>query len=76
MSTLDLRRRIRHDIESLPPSRLRVVAEFVGFLRERGDEAATAELLAIPGFQQSVKQGLAESRHGRVTPVKALRRKA
>ena len=70
-----MRRQIKQTIDALPADRLPVAADFLAYLRERGDNAATRELLAIPGFAAAFKQGVKDIHAGRVTPVSRLRRK-
>ena len=77
MSTAQIRRRMKETIDSLPPERLHVAADFLEYLRDRSSaNAATRELLAIPGFLQEFRQGLKEVRSGRTTPIEKLRRKS
>ncbi len=76
MSTVQIRRQIKAKIDALPADRLLVAADFLSYLSERGENEATRELLAIPGFADGFKLGLKEIRAGRVTSVDKLRRKA
>ena len=71
-----MRRRIKATIDALPADRLPVAADFLSYLQERGENAATRELLAIPGFAEDFETGLKDIRAGRLTPLGKLRRKA
>lgn len=71
-----MRRQIKATIDALSGDRLRVAADFLSYLREREDNDATRELLAIPGFAEDFQQGLKDIRAGRVTSSEKLRRKA
>ena len=42
--------------QQLSPERLRVLADFAAYLAKAESEAATQELLAIPGLLERVKQ--------------------
>ena len=76
MSTARMRTQIKAAVDALPAGRLRVAADFLSYLQERGENAATRELLAIPGFAEDFQNGLKEIRSGRVTPSDKLRRKS
>ena len=43
-------------LQQLSPERLKVLADFVAYLADAESEAATQELLAIPGLLERVKQ--------------------
>ena len=75
MSTAQMRRQIKQTVDALPPDRLRVAADFLTYLRERPENAATRELLAIPGFAEEFERGIREIRAGRTTSSEKLRRK-
>ena len=49
-----------HDLlQQLSPERLQVLADFAAYLANAESEAATQELLAIPGLLERVKQNQA-----------------
>lgn len=62
-------------IKSLSPERLRIVADLLEHLEECLDDAATSELLRIPGMLDRVVRARHELACGRRTPVESLRRK-
>jgi pyruvate-formate lyase-activating enzyme len=50
LNSSDAREQIHRYVEQLSQERLAVVLDFLSYLVERENSAATAELLAIPGF--------------------------
>ena len=56
MTTTELREDAIHRIKELPASKLKVAAEFLAFLEERAGDAATSELLKVPGLLQDVRK--------------------
>ena len=75
MSNTNLLDQTRHQLESLSPERLRVAADFLGYLESRESEEATAELLAVPGLLDDLRRAEEDFAAGRMTPVEELRRK-
>lgn len=75
MTVVELRRRLKKRIDSLPPKRLQVAADFVAYLDERPDNAATRELERIPPLLERILQAEREFAGGKATPVEQLRRK-
>ena len=75
MAIAEMRRRLKQRVDRLSEARLRVADDFLAYLEERESEEATAELLAIPGFAEALKQAEAEIASGRVTPARSLRRR-
>lgn len=55
-SVADLQRWINDSLQRLSPERLQVVADFAAYLANSESEAATQELLAIPGLLERVQQ--------------------
>ena len=53
-----------------------MAADFLAYLEERETNEATEELLRIPGFLEDFERAEKEALSGRLTPVKALKRKA
>ena len=45
-------------IDSLSGAQLRAASEFLAFVKDRKADAATLELLAIPGFEDSFARGM------------------
>ena len=56
ISVTELQRQLNDSLEQLSPERLRVLADFAAYLANAESEAATQELLAIPGLLERVKQ--------------------
>jgi len=60
MTTSQLRIRAKQRLDSLPPDKVRVAAEFIDYLEIAASRDATAELLQMPGLIQDVEEA---SRH-------------
>jgi hypothetical protein len=73
MSTVELRRRAKRTIDRLSAEKLEAADRLLRQLSK--EDAATVELLGIPGFMESLERGLADVAAGRMTPVDKLRRK-
>jgi hypothetical protein len=73
MSTAELRREARSLIETMSGAQLRVAAEFLAFVKDRRADAATLELLRIPGFEASYARGLRDLAAGRTRPWRKVR---
>lgn len=58
-SVTDLQRQLSESIERLSPERLHVLADFAAYLVTAESEAATQELLEIPGLLERIKQNQA-----------------
>jgi len=58
-SVTELQRQLNESLKQLSPERLRVLADFAAYLANAESEAATQELLAIPGLLERVKQNQA-----------------
>ena len=65
MSTTELRREAKAVIDRLSGTRLKVVSEFLAFVNDRETDAATVELLSLPGFEKSFLQGMSDIKAGR-----------
>lgn len=59
ISAIDLQHQLNDLLKQLSPERLRVLADFAAYLANAESEAATQELLAIPGLLERVKQNKA-----------------
>jgi hypothetical protein len=68
MSTLQLRKQAKALIDGLSGSQLRVASEFLAFVKSRELDAATLELLSIPGFEASYARGARDVKAGRTRP--------
>lgn len=61
-SVTELQRQLNDLLKQLSPERLQVLADFAAYLANAESEAATQELLAIPGLLERVKQNQATSK--------------
>ncbi len=52
---------------------MRAASEFLAFVKDRKTDAATLELLAIPGFEDSFARGLRDIKAGRTKPWRKVR---
>jgi hypothetical protein len=59
LAIVELQRQIGESIDRLLPEHLHVLANFAAYLVNAESEAATQELLAIPGLLERVKQNRA-----------------
>jgi hypothetical protein len=59
VSVTELQRQLNDLLKQLSPERLQVLADFAAYLANAESEAATQELLAIPGLLERVKQNKA-----------------
>lgn len=59
VSVAELQRQLDESLKQLSPERLQVVADFAAYLASAESEAATQELLAIPGLLERIKQNQA-----------------
>jgi hypothetical protein len=73
MSTMELRRRVKETVDGLSADKLKTADRLLRCLRE--EDAATTELLRIPGFRESFQRGMKDAAAGRVTHVEKLRRR-
>ena len=64
-SVQELRQAAKECIDVLPREQLVAATEFLRFLRERGSDAATAELLRIPGLLESLNRAEQDRQRGR-----------
>ena len=74
MTTIQLRKQVAQRVKRLSPERLKVADEFLAFLQDREINAATAELLSIPGFNASFRRGMKQAAAGRMVPFAKVRR--
>jgi hypothetical protein len=73
MTTAQLRRQAKSMIDGMSARDLKLVREFLEFVAHRETNAATRELLAIPGFEKSLVRGIKDVKAGRVTPWRKVR---
>jgi hypothetical protein len=74
MTAAQLRRRIAQRLNRLSPKSLRKIDDFAAHLEQQESEAATRELLAIPGFRQSLRRGQRQVAAGKTVPFAEVRR--
>jgi hypothetical protein len=74
MSKTELKRESKAIIDGLSARDLKLVREFPAFVASRDTDAATRELLAIPGFERSLVRGVRDAKAGRVTRRRKVRR--
>ena len=55
----ELQHQLSESLKQLSPERLQVLADFAAYLASAESEAATQELLAIPGLLERIKQNQA-----------------
>ena len=55
-SVIELQRQLNDSLNQLSLERLQVLADFAAYLANAESEAATQELLAIPGLLERIKQ--------------------
>jgi hypothetical protein len=73
MSTVQLRKRAKAVIDDLSTDQLRVASEFLAFVKDRGLDSPTLELLSIPGFRASFDRGMKDVKTGRTKPWRKVR---
>ncbi|HEX8323171.1 MAG TPA: hypothetical protein VF595_04580 [Tepidisphaeraceae bacterium] len=73
MSDGDLRQHAKALIDDLSPPQLRVASAFLAFVKSRTSDAATLELLSIPGFEASFARGEKDIKAGRTRPWRKVR---
>jgi hypothetical protein len=59
VSVAELQRQLNDSLKQLSPERLQVLADFAAYLANAESEAATQELLAIPGLLERIQQNQA-----------------
>jgi hypothetical protein len=75
MNTFELRQTIEDYLNQLSPQHLNLIAKLLAYLTEQESQAATQELLDIPGFWETFERGQQQLAEGRVTPSEQLKRK-
>jgi glucokinase len=55
-SVTELQRQLNESLQQLSPERLQVLNDFAAYLANAESEAATQELLAIPGLLEQIQQ--------------------
>jgi hypothetical protein len=73
MTTVRLRQEAKALIDAMSGPQLRVASEFLAFVSSRDIDAATRELLALPGFAESFARGVKDIKAGRTKPWRQVR---
>ena len=73
MSTVALRQEAKSMLDGMSADDLRLVREFLAFVKSRDTNAATRELLAIPGFEKSFVRGVKDIKSRRVKGWRLVR---
>ena len=73
MIVTDVRRQINQSLDRLSPDSLHLVADFLADLADKESEAATQELMEIPGCLESFERGKQDIAQGRVTNWREIR---
>ena len=73
MSSLELREEAKAMIDLMSGARLRVASELLAFIKDRPTDAATLELLTIPGFATSYARGMRDIKAGRTKVWRKVR---
>jgi hypothetical protein len=73
MSTVELKQEAKSIIDGMSPKDLRLVRKFLAFVQSRNTNAATRELMAIPGFQKSFVRGIKDIKSHRTKPWRQVR---
>jgi hypothetical protein len=74
MTITELRKRAKERLDSLPPDKVRVAAEFLDYLEAAASRDATAELLKIPGLLRDVKEASGHIKSGRFKDWRKVRK--
>jgi hypothetical protein len=64
MTTAELRKNAKDRLDSLPPDKVRVAAEFLKYLETAASRDATEELLKISGILADVKEATEQIKKG------------
>ncbi len=74
MTTAQLRKHAKERLDSLPPAKVRVAAEFLDYLDTSASRDATAELLRIPGLLQDVSNAAKQIKNGQTKDWRKVRK--
>ena len=74
MTTAQLRKQAKERLDSLPPDKVRVAAEFLDYLDTAASRDATAELLKIPGLLRDVEEAAAHVKGRRFKDWRKVRK--
>ena len=73
MTPNQLREHAKQRLDSLPPDKVRVAAEFLEYLETAASHDATAELLKMRGMVEDVKASLKQIKSGRFKDWRKVR---
>jgi hypothetical protein len=73
MTTTRLRQQTKDLLDHLSSAQLLVASEFLAFVKSRELNAATLELLSIPGFEASFARGMKDLKARRTKPWRKVR---
>jgi hypothetical protein len=74
MSTVELKQQAKSLIDGMSPAQLRAASAFLALVKSRKSNAATLELLSIPGFASSFARGVRDIKAGRTREWRKVRR--
>lgn len=74
MTLAQLRIKISKRLKNLSKDKLTVADDFLAYLEEREDNAATRELLSIPGFKAALKRAEHQAVTGKTVKWTKVRR--
>ncbi len=74
MTTAQLRKQAKDRLDSLPPDKVRVAAEFLDYLESAASRDATAELLKIPGLLQDAEEAPEQIKHSQFKDWRKVRK--
>jgi hypothetical protein len=69
----EIRQQIDQYLDQLSSERLNLVADFLAYLADQESEAATQELLSIPGLIESFEKGKQQIAAGQVKNWRTIR---
>jgi hypothetical protein len=73
MTIAQLRKQAKERLDSLPPDKVRVAAEFLDYLETAASRDATAELLKMPGMLRDVEDAAGHIKGGRFKDWRKVR---
>jgi hypothetical protein len=74
MTTAQLRKQAKERLDSLPPDKVRVAAEFLDYPETAASREATAELLKIPGMLRDAEEAAGQIKSGRFKDWRKVRK--
>jgi hypothetical protein len=74
MTTAQLRKQAKEQVDSLPPDKVRVAVEFLGYLETAASRDATNELLKVPGLLQDAEEAADQIKRGRTKNWRKVRK--